>query len=199
MPQTRRRVHNFPFFQSEVEPNSLSARLLKAIYFPDTTILEAELGHHPSQIGRPVLDGRVTMRLGIVRRIGDGTTTNIWTHYWIPRVRPIRAMVDNPPQTVSELIAASSASWKEVLVHQVFTPLDAESVLKIPLCTRQVEEFWAWAGDPRGIFRCDRHISYSIESRGEEKLGWRAGKIHQTAREIGGAGRRCGNLRSHQN
>ena len=138
------------------------------------------------------------MRLGIIRRIGDGTTTNIWAHNWIPRDllwRPIRAMVDNPPQTVSELIDASSASWKEELVRQVFTPLDAESVLKIPLCTRQVEEFWAWAGDPRGIFRCDRHISYSVESRGEEKRGWRAVKTHQTAKEIGGAGRQCGHSR----
>ena len=30
------------------EPDTLSARLLKAVYYPDTTILEAELGHHPS-------------------------------------------------------------------------------------------------------------------------------------------------------
>ena len=61
-------------------------------------------------------------------------------------------MVDNPPQLVSELIDATSTSWKEELVRQVFTPLGAESVLKIPLCTKQVEDFRAWAGDPRGIF-----------------------------------------------
>ena len=39
-------------------PASLSARLLKAIYFPNTSILEAELGTHPSQIWRSVLAGR---------------------------------------------------------------------------------------------------------------------------------------------
>ena len=53
---------------------------------------------------------------------------------------------------MSELIDATSASWKEELVHQVFTPLDAESVLKIPLCTRQVEDFWAWGEDDKGVF-----------------------------------------------
>ena len=37
---------------------SLSARVLKVVYFPHTTLLEAELGAHPSQIWRAVLDGK---------------------------------------------------------------------------------------------------------------------------------------------
>ena len=36
---------------------SLSARMLKAIYFPGCDQLEAELGSHPSQIWRALLDG----------------------------------------------------------------------------------------------------------------------------------------------
>ena len=32
------------------EPNSLSARILKAVYFPSGDILSAELGGHPSQV-----------------------------------------------------------------------------------------------------------------------------------------------------
>ena len=41
-----------------VEPNSLSARILKAVYFPNTNFLEAELGNHPSQIWRAIIEGR---------------------------------------------------------------------------------------------------------------------------------------------
>src|SRR4051812_50067022 len=39
------------------EPETLSARILKASYFPDKSLLEAELGSRPSQIWRAILDG----------------------------------------------------------------------------------------------------------------------------------------------
>jgi hypothetical protein len=32
------------------EPNSLRARILKSVYFPDTNILSAEMGTHPSPV-----------------------------------------------------------------------------------------------------------------------------------------------------
>ena len=48
------------------EPESLSARILKAAYFPETTLLDAELGGRPSQIWRGILDGRDMLRLGII-------------------------------------------------------------------------------------------------------------------------------------
>ena len=41
-----------------VEPNSLSARILKAIYFPTTDMLQAEVGSSPSQIWRSLCEGR---------------------------------------------------------------------------------------------------------------------------------------------
>lgn len=41
------------------EPNSLSARNLKVVYFPDTSMLEATIGSHPSQIWRSITEGRV--------------------------------------------------------------------------------------------------------------------------------------------
>jgi len=40
------------------DPSSLSAQILKASYFPQCTVLEAQLGPHPSQVWRSILDGR---------------------------------------------------------------------------------------------------------------------------------------------
>jgi hypothetical protein len=40
------------------ERNSLSTRILKAIYFPISSIVEAELGSHPSKIWRSISEGR---------------------------------------------------------------------------------------------------------------------------------------------
>ena len=92
---------------------SLSARMLKAIYFPGSNLLDAELGSHPSQILRAMLDGRDILAQGIIRRIGDGTSTGIWIHNWIPRdnfKRPITSLVTNPPAMVSQLIDTSTAA-----------------------------------------------------------------------------------------
>ena len=66
------------------DEESLSARILKAVYFPDRSLLEAELGSHPSQIWRAILDGKEVLLQGIIRRIGNGETTRIWDHNWIP-------------------------------------------------------------------------------------------------------------------
>lgn len=67
------------------DPDSLSAQVLKAAYFPGSDLLGAELGSHPSQIWRAILGGRDILSQGIIRRIGDGETTMIWEQNWIPR------------------------------------------------------------------------------------------------------------------
>lgn len=54
------------------EPSSLSARVVKAVYFPKGTILTAELGSRPSQIWRAILEWRDILKKGIIRRIGNG-------------------------------------------------------------------------------------------------------------------------------
>ena len=82
------------------DSTSLSAHILKVVYSPHCSLLEAELGSHPSQIWRAILDGRDILEQGVIRRIGDGETTDIWLHNWIPRdsyKRPIASLIQNPP------------------------------------------------------------------------------------------------------
>ena len=128
------------------DDTSLSARILKAVYFPDCSLLQAGLGSPPSQIWRAVLDGRDVLAHGLVCRIGDGETTNIWRDNWIPRDNfkcPAPSLEPDAPVRVAELIDNTTASWNETLVRSVFTQGDAKAILRIPLCTRQVDDFWA--------------------------------------------------------
>lgn len=67
-------------------------------------------------------------------------------------MRPISSMIAQPPILVSELIDASSATWREDVVRTSFVPFDAEAILRIPLCTRRIEDFWACGADRRGRF-----------------------------------------------
>ena len=50
-------------------PESLSARVLKSVYYPNSDILQAQLGNHPSQIWRAIIEGRDILKQGLVRRI----------------------------------------------------------------------------------------------------------------------------------
>jgi len=137
------------------EESSLSARIIKAVYFPNVDFLDANLGSSPSRIWRSILDGREVLERGLIRRIRTGESTHIWQMNWIPRensLRPFRRDLTDPPQMVSELIDHTMASWDVQKLHAVFCPSDVEAILNIPLCTRRQGDFWAWHHEKRGIF-----------------------------------------------
>ena len=81
------------------ELETLSARVLRARYYADANILDATLGQAPSQVWRSILEGRDVLSLGLIKRIGDGSTTRIWSDNWIPRdvmMRPFGQGMNNP-------------------------------------------------------------------------------------------------------
>jgi hypothetical protein len=59
------------------EPNSLSTRILKSVYFPNGDFLEAELGTSPFKIWRSIIDGREELAQGIIKQIGTCEETSI--------------------------------------------------------------------------------------------------------------------------
>jgi hypothetical protein len=66
-------------------PDSLSARILKARYFPITDLLYAEVGSAPSQIWRGIQEGVQVLKQNLVRCIGNGASTHPWFDQWLPR------------------------------------------------------------------------------------------------------------------
>ena len=67
-------------------------------------------------------------------------------------MRPIVALVADPTQVVSELIDHTSATWNRMVVEANFMPMDATVILWIPLCTRNIPDFWSWHYDKHGLF-----------------------------------------------
>jgi hypothetical protein len=59
------------------DPDSLSARVLKAVYYPDSDILEVDFGSSPSRVWRAVVDGVGVLQQGLIRRIVTGDLTKI--------------------------------------------------------------------------------------------------------------------------
>jgi hypothetical protein len=70
-------------------PASLVARLMKAKYYSETSILEAKIGQRPSFVWRSILSSCDLLREGLVWRVGNGSNIRIWKDKWLPNT-------DNP-------------------------------------------------------------------------------------------------------
>lgn len=60
---------------------------------------------------------------------------------------PLCLLFRTPPTRVSKLLIPATASWNEV-----FLPIDAEEILRILVCTCNIDDFWAWHPDKKGQF-----------------------------------------------
>ena len=59
------------------EPTSLSARILKVVYFPKSEFLNVEIVSSPSRIWRAIVDGKDMLKQGLIQRIGTGEDTDV--------------------------------------------------------------------------------------------------------------------------
>jgi len=135
-------------------PNTLCAQVLQAKYFPDKTILQATARGGISYTWRSILKGLNLLKEGIIWRIGDGKTVNIWTDPWIPRNNMRRVITPRRGsllQKVADLINPVSGLWDEVLVRDIFWEEDANIILAMPLY-EGMDDWPAWHPDPKGFF-----------------------------------------------
>lgn len=136
------------------DPSSLCARVLKAKYYLDTDVLQANPKVGMSYSWRSILKGVQLLKEGVIKRVADGNSVNIWTDPWLPRdgcLQTITPRGQNLVGTAAELMDPYSASWDEQLVRDTLWPADANVVLSIPI-RDGFQDFWAWHPDPKGIF-----------------------------------------------
>lgn len=107
-----------------------------------------------SHTWRAILHGRDALRCGLIKRIGDGSTVNIWSDPWIldnytskPLVRLPQANVN----LVEELIDQENGDWDRVKIEANFVPLDTEAICRVPV-GHMPEDIWAWKHDKLGNF-----------------------------------------------
>ena len=117
------------------------------------------------------MEGKEVLKQGLVRRIGDGRSTSIWNHNWIPRdhmLRTVHPRSPNPPELVSELINGVERCWNRATVLHHLQPIDACEILNIPLATIPSEDCWAWQYERNGHFSvrsCYRMLKETKQGR----------------------------------
>ena len=137
-------------------PDSLIAKIIKATYHLECSILEAPLGPKPSFAWRSIQSSSDLVREGLMWRIGNGKSIRILGDKWLPI--PYTFIVQSAPKvldqldTVDKLIDEELRWWNKPLLDQMFTKEEILAILSIPISHSNQEDKQIWRGTAAGIF-----------------------------------------------
>lgn len=115
--------------------------------------MQATRKKHASATWRAILAGREPLQLGLIKRIVNGETTEIWRDRWIANHfdgRPITPGQDQELVHVSDLLTASG-QWNEGLIRDHFLAIDAAAIVRQRLGRGQAD-LWAWQKERHGMY-----------------------------------------------
>ena len=77
-------------------PSSLVHRVLKAMYFPESNFMEAQLGKRPSYTWRSLMAAREVLDRGLRWNIGNGQSVRICANRWLPTPHSFKVISPRP-------------------------------------------------------------------------------------------------------
>lgn len=118
------------------------------------------------------------LKVGLIKRIGNGKSTNIWNENWLPRkfnMRSICSISNDPSETDDELICTTTKSWNLFILHQCLLPMDVDVVRQILISHVAQDDFWAWSYEKSGVFYvCS--VYYLLSETKCKREGWLNGE-----------------------
>jgi hypothetical protein len=108
------------------DPKLLCARVLKAKYYPDVSVLKAQPSRGMSYTWRSIIKRIELLREGVIRRVGDGVTIDCWNDPWIPwkwNRQSITRRASVVVSMVHELINPIIGAWDESMINDIFCQL----------------------------------------------------------------------------
>ena len=132
------------------------------------------------------MEGQDILKLGLIKRIGDGESTNIWNDNWLPRpemMRPYGYRLSLPPSIVFDLINTTNASWKRPVIEATFLPFHAKVIMGIPLCIAVMLDFWSWTHESTGQFTV--RLAYNmLVSTKQRREAWLEGSATSSSNHV---------------
>ncbi|CAA7028978.1 unnamed protein product [Microthlaspi erraticum] len=137
-------------------PDTPFARLMKARYYKDTSILEAKHRINESYGWSSIVTGLTLLKKGMKHIVGDGESTNVFEDLWLP-VHPPRRVTRNEGQEdflVKELIIDSGCSrkWNLPVLEAILNAEDRNLVQKLYLPQRKKQDRQVWCYDKSGDY-----------------------------------------------
>ncbi|GAU37962.1 hypothetical protein TSUD_269770 [Trifolium subterraneum] len=138
------------------KPNSLVAKLIKAIYFPRSSLFEAPLGYNPSFAWRSMWRARQILSLGCRWRIGSGENIRVMHVPWLRG--KVSKWVSSPQPagvyqlSVRDLLHENYKAWNIAKVRNLFSGDVAERILETPLVNSVREDKVVWEEERNGCY-----------------------------------------------
>ncbi|KAL5577529.1 hypothetical protein UlMin_019228 [Ulmus minor] len=139
-------------------PSSLAAKVLKAKYYPNSSIWEADANDSSSYTWKSILWGLNLVAQGTRWRVGNGESISIYQSRWVPI--PWSFRISSPavlPATlkVSDLLQEDE-SWNDTLIRSSFLEFEADTILNLPRPSSRAYDSYCWHYESKG--------SYSVKS-----------------------------------
>ncbi|CAN0907022.1 LINE-1 retrotransposable element ORF2 protein [Linum grandiflorum] len=135
------------------EPDKLWTRVLKGLYFPSSSFLEAKKGSHPSWIWASLCDSREVLTLGARKNLMNGSSISVERDPWIPtlpgfRITPPRLTSSRPDEWMNQ----ARDEWDPAKLRESFPDNVVDAITRIPIGPVHVGDEWIWHFNPRGNF-----------------------------------------------
>ncbi|XP_071905812.1 uncharacterized protein [Coffea arabica] len=147
------------------KPNLLVSKVLKSRYSPQESILQCSLPKNVSWIWQGLMGARSLINAGMIRRIGNGRSTNIWSHKWIPDTdtgKPTTRRGNHCElEKVEELI--SQHRWNRNIIFRYFNRNDAQKILAIPLSLADREDSFYWQPKEGGLYTVNSGYKFLLK------------------------------------
>ncbi|GAU32101.1 hypothetical protein TSUD_358070 [Trifolium subterraneum] len=138
------------------EPHALVSRILKARYFPKSSLFDATLGTNPSYVWRGIWRSRQVLMQGRRWLIGDGSKINVMYEPWLRSKEnswisaPQNLTVHN--MKVQQLMLPNQKAWDERRILSMFPAHTAGEILDVPLLTSIEADRLIWKEERNGIY-----------------------------------------------
>lgn len=125
-------------------------RIYKGRYYANKEFLESGRSYRPSYAWRSIIFGRELLNKGLIRSIGDGQTTHVWSHKWImeevPR-RPVNKemMIDVNFKVFS--LNLKEKQWDRDKLQVLFPANEVNRILQMDVWNVADRDIWAYSSN----------------------------------------------------
>ncbi|XP_071933729.1 uncharacterized protein [Coffea arabica] len=157
-----------------MQPDSLVSGVLAAKYKVSQTGWEGEAPKNASWVWRSIASSSSVLQKGMWKRVGDGTSINIWRDKWIMESPTGKITTRKHPdcriQLVAELI--KERKWNKELIEGTFSKGEASQIMQIPLSLFPRQDTIYWKYSKSGIYSVKS--GYAVK---KEEIGKRSKEV----------------------
>ncbi|CAN1156374.1 Uncharacterized mitochondrial protein AtMg00310, partial [Linum perenne] len=149
-------------------PHLLLSRVLKSVYFSNTTLLLSNGRGRPSWGWQSLIKGRNFLQPGLRWQIGSGMQVDVIQDRWLPGNLPSRPLLRGSgvylgPPTVAGLL--TQGRWNVSLLRYWFSEESVRLIQSIPLPWRYQADRYVWHYSPSGVYSVSSGYEVGMRSR----------------------------------